>query len=517
MGNKTRKTSNLVSDNNIFVDISNDRVGIGSTQPTAKLDVDGGLNVSGILTVGQSSVTIDGTTNEVVVGTGVTIQGNTGIVSATEVAANSLQFSKNNATVVGTSGTTGQFKQIGGAPFYYDGTAWREFVLLEGTPVTTPGDTDWDNVMFRMDFEESGISSVTNLKNGRSPDNTGFSNIDLVSSPGMTNFGKSLRFSANHDKGIFWKQDPNNVGTINPIYDFEGAWTIELWIHPTSLPTNAENIAEQNSMLLVGQYDPPSSWNWGFGLMYNDTGTSGTASDSYSFYWYNNNNSNSGNGQPGSDGSPFVLHTVVGNTLLNTWNHVALVKRQSNSEIQLYLNGSEVGNSVIDASIQNGGSDGDQSYICFGSYGFSNTSYRRRFYGAMDDVRITTDEKYTGNSFTVPTSPHPTTGTTSTVYTPPDSKQGEIALGASPTWTGTTGVGVTQVTSGQYRLTFSSAYSSTTAYSVNANMMDYDPATSIVGVGVSRVDSQNCDFYVRRLSDDSVVDTGSLAVSVYKK
>ena len=135
----------------------------------------------------------------------------------------------------------------------------------------------------------------------------------------------------------------------------------------------------------------------------------------------------------------------------------------------------------------------------------------------MDDVRITTDERYTAAAENIPTSTLPTTGTTSTVYTPPNSKEGEITLGASPTWTGTTGVGVTQVASGQYRLTFSSAYSSTTAYSVNANMMDYDPATSIVGVGVSRVSSSTCDFYVRRLSDDSAVDTGSLAVSVYKK
>jgi len=39
---KTRRTCDLVSDNNIFVDITNDRVGIGTDNPTKKLEVAGG-------------------------------------------------------------------------------------------------------------------------------------------------------------------------------------------------------------------------------------------------------------------------------------------------------------------------------------------------------------------------------------------------------------------------------------------------------------------------------------------
>jgi len=46
---KTRDSANLVSDNNIFVDIANDRVGIGITIPGYDLDVSGSINLSGNL------------------------------------------------------------------------------------------------------------------------------------------------------------------------------------------------------------------------------------------------------------------------------------------------------------------------------------------------------------------------------------------------------------------------------------------------------------------------------------
>ena len=459
---------------------------------TGSIDITGNLNVSGIVTVGAGTSTI-------------------GVESPT------FTISNNNLTVSGTAGTTGEIKQIGGAPFYYDGTAWREFALLEGTPVTTPGDTDWDNVMIRLNFEQSGISSVTNLKNDRlAALGSGGDDIQLVTSPAITNFGKSARFAGSHF-GLYLLQDPNGDGTT--LYDFTGTWTIELWVHVTDLPTNASRSDATDSAAIVsqGNYFSGYSDSWTFGLMYGDEGIPGHEGDNYSFYWYNANNPDNSAGEPGNITQPHILHTVAGSDLQNTWVHVALIKRQADSKIEFYLNGVKSGTPIVDSTIVNldGSFGSNPGWIYFG-YNAIGSGDGRRFVGAIDDVRITTDERYTDN-FTPPTSPHPITGTTSTVYTSPDSKEGEVGLGTSPTWTGTTGVGVTQVTSGQYRLTFSSAYSSTTAYTVNANMMDYDPATSIVGVGVSRVSSSTCDFYVRRLSDDSVVDTGSLAVRVYKK
>ena len=60
MGNKTRHTANLVSDNNIFVDIASDRVGIGSTQPTAKLNIAGIVSATSFVGDGSGLTNLTG-------------------------------------------------------------------------------------------------------------------------------------------------------------------------------------------------------------------------------------------------------------------------------------------------------------------------------------------------------------------------------------------------------------------------------------------------------------------------
>ena len=54
---KTRRSADLVSDDNIFVDISNDKVGIGTTVPSAKLTVSGITSTTNLNVVGVATAT----------------------------------------------------------------------------------------------------------------------------------------------------------------------------------------------------------------------------------------------------------------------------------------------------------------------------------------------------------------------------------------------------------------------------------------------------------------------------
>lgn len=61
---RTRQSADLVSDNNIFVDISNDKVGIGTTAPSEQLTVSGITSTSNLNVVGVTTATsFDGNLN----------------------------------------------------------------------------------------------------------------------------------------------------------------------------------------------------------------------------------------------------------------------------------------------------------------------------------------------------------------------------------------------------------------------------------------------------------------------
>jgi hypothetical protein len=104
----TTSSSTSIQSTNInatgIVTANNVSIGAGNTT----LIVQGDVRITGILTVGTASITFDGTNNRINVGSGITFNGSTGIISATE-------FRGNGANLTGVqpfpSGTLMLFQQ----------------------------------------------------------------------------------------------------------------------------------------------------------------------------------------------------------------------------------------------------------------------------------------------------------------------------------------------------------------------------------------------------------------------
>lgn len=111
-----------VNENLVVANSSTNQVGIATSTPRYTLEVgpigyagttlwvNGNTRVTGILTVGSSSIVLDGANNRINIGAGVTIDGNTGIISATSMVIGGSTLSSAGVTTtstlnVGTGGT----------------------------------------------------------------------------------------------------------------------------------------------------------------------------------------------------------------------------------------------------------------------------------------------------------------------------------------------------------------------------------------------------------------------------
>jgi len=125
-GVSTSGTLNVGTGGTVITTATAGLVGIGTTNPRFALEVgavgasgttlfvNGDARITGILTIGTSSITLNGSTNIINVGTGVTINGSTGIISATSIVLGGATLTGAGVTsvVAGTgitvSGSTGQ-------------------------------------------------------------------------------------------------------------------------------------------------------------------------------------------------------------------------------------------------------------------------------------------------------------------------------------------------------------------------------------------------------------------------
>ena len=133
---RTRETGNLVSENAIYKNIDNDRVGIGSTLPSTLLDVAGTIsgndaNISGIVTAsGGFSIGISSSGDVITSGPIKTLNfvgtGNTFSVNGTSVdisisSGGSDITIQDEGSVIGTAATTINFVGSGVAASYSSG------------------------------------------------------------------------------------------------------------------------------------------------------------------------------------------------------------------------------------------------------------------------------------------------------------------------------------------------------------------------------------------------------------
>ena len=149
-------------------------VGIGTTNPRFALEVgsvgssgtslfvNGNARVTGILTVGSSSIILDGNTNKILVGSGISFDGNTGVISATA---------------------------------FYAG----------GSIVSAGGESYWDQT-------EVGIHTLSNVGIGTTNPTSaltvkGNTSLETLSVSGVSTFSGDIKFSGTYgDNGALWDE-----------------------------------------------------------------------------------------------------------------------------------------------------------------------------------------------------------------------------------------------------------------------------------------------------------------------
>ena len=238
------------------------------------------------------------------------------------------------------------------SPYFYDGTAWRRFLLANVPPQAGDPDTDWDKVIIRSPFN----TNTNDVKQNA----TGVGFASIVGSP--------KKFGA----GSVRVQTTNIVDYSHAaVGDFLiSDFTIEAWIYFDTL----------NSSNKIGFFSKGVTH-----FFYEDTGASSVE--------FGIRMAHTAPVQEVKFGTTFANAS-----LLQNWNHFAFCRSATSGQCQLFINGVSMGS----VNLNNVADNGNYTFRLADTLSSSADMF-------VDDLRISNFERYTAN-FTPPAAELPTSG-----------------------------------------------------------------------------------------------------------
>ena len=88
------------------------------------------------------------------------LQGVTDNGSSTTNTSDAAGFKHNADQLSSVACTQGDIKNIGGLPYYHDGTPWKRLYLFDNLEDATTVDVNWYDVLVRFDFELGGANNT---------------------------------------------------------------------------------------------------------------------------------------------------------------------------------------------------------------------------------------------------------------------------------------------------------------------------------------------------------------------
>ena len=254
MADKTRYTANLVSDSNVYSDITNDRVGIGTTVPTSKLHVLGDVLVSGVVTASSFSGNATSATYATTAGVSTNLKGGAGGSIPYQSAADTTVFLAN--------GTAGYVLQANGGtsaptwvPAVSAGSISGITIRDEGTIIGTAGSVTTINFVGNIvsAAATAGIATITFLDY---VSNAGFSTNSGISTNLKGGTGGSIPYQSAADTTVFLAN-----GSSGQILQSNGGTSAPSWV--SAAPAGAiTGITIRDEGTIVGTANSVSTLNF---------------------------------------------------------------------------------------------------------------------------------------------------------------------------------------------------------------------------------------------------------------